>query len=112
MSGVSGIAVSWCTMTSGRAVATASATWSGSSASATTGTAPSPDSSSRLDALRVIPCTSWPAATSRGTSCLPIAPDAPATNTLIVITSVSDACTDQDATAAPAVTPPAFRIIG
>ena len=58
MSTASGIAVSSCTITSGRARATASATWSGSSASATSGTAPSSLSSARLDSLRVIPCTS------------------------------------------------------
>jgi hypothetical protein len=49
----------------------------------TTGTAPISSSASRFDGLRVIPWTSCPAATNRGTSCRPIAPVAPATNTLM-----------------------------
>src|SRR5918995_1816682 len=54
-----------------------------------------------------MPWTSWPAATRRGTSCLPIAPVAPATNTLIINPFVEDfTFTPQDKTAAPAVTPP------
>ena len=71
-------AVSWWTITSGSAAATARATASGSSASATTGVAPSARTASRREALRVIPTTSWPRATSRGTSCVPRAPVAPA----------------------------------
>ena len=43
-----------------------------------------------FDSLRVMPWTSWPAATRRGTSCCPIAPVAPATNTLIINSLVED----------------------
>src|SRR5215217_6538650 len=48
--------------------------------------------------LRVMPWTSWPAATRRGTSCFPIAPVAPATNTLIINSFIEDYlyCTRQD----------------
>src|ERR671911_210294 len=54
-----------------------------------------------------MPWTSWPAATRRGTSCFPIAPVAPATNTLIINPFIEDfTFTPQDKTAAPAVTPP------
>jgi hypothetical protein len=49
------IAVSWWTITSGLALATASAIRPGSSASTTTGTAPSCSSIVRFDALRVRP---------------------------------------------------------
>ena len=52
------IAVSWWTITSGSASATARATPSGSRASATTGRAPSSRRSSVLDSLRVMPVTS------------------------------------------------------
>ena len=47
-----------------------------------------------------------PAATRRGTSCFPIAPVAPATNTLIISSLIEDYPHPQDKTAAPAVTPP------
>ena len=85
MSGACGIAVSWCTITSGSASATASATASASSASATAGVAPSSSSSRRLDSLRVMPVTAWPRATSRGTSWRPSAPVAPATKIFMVV---------------------------
>ena len=45
------IEVSWCTITSGSARPTASATWSGSSASATTGVAPRSVTRPRLASL-------------------------------------------------------------
>jgi hypothetical protein len=75
-------AVSWWTITSGSVSATARATASGSSASATTGWA-KVRSMSVLAGERVMPITSWPAAASWGTSWLPIAPVAPATNTFM-----------------------------
>jgi hypothetical protein len=61
-------AVSWWTITSGSASATTRATASGSSASATTGRAPMAPSASCLAAVLVMPTTSWPLATSSGTS--------------------------------------------
>jgi hypothetical protein len=79
------IAVSSCTITSGWAAAAAAATCAASSASATAGTAPISSSTARFVSLRIIPWTSCPAATSRGTSSRPIAPVAPATNTFIVV---------------------------
>ncbi len=87
-------AVSWCTITSGSALATASATDSGSSASRTTGSAPSARSASALAAERVVPTTSWPRATSWTTNWLPIAPDAPARK--IFMTSPFVELTDKD----------------
>jgi len=45
--------------------------------------APSARSAFCLASVRVMPVTWWPAVTSRGTSCLPIAPVAPATKILI-----------------------------
>src|SRR6266540_860037 len=82
-------AVSSCTITSGSADATARATASGSRASATTGRAPTLRSRSCFAALLVIPTTSWPSATSMGTSCLPRAPVAPATKTFMTAPFVS-----------------------
>src|SRR5579884_1534147 len=98
------IAVSSWTITSGAALPTASATCSGSSASASTGTAPSSARSACLAALRVMPNTSWPAATRRGTSCLPIAPVAPATRTLMVHSLLEDHLHAQDKTTLSSVT--------
>src|SRR4051794_35355930 len=77
-------AVSWCTITSGSADATAWATESGSRASATAGRAPRLRTRSCFDALLVIPTTSWPRATSCGTSRLPRTPVAPATKIFMV----------------------------
>ena len=71
-------------MTSGAAAATARATARGSSASASTGVAPSCVTITPLVGLRVMPVTSWPRATSWGTSCLPMAPVAPATRILMM----------------------------
>src|SRR5918995_4559135 len=49
-----------------------------------------------------MPWTSWPAATRRGTSCFPIAPVAPATNTLIISTPSSRiTCASQHAVERP-----------
>ena len=76
-------AVSSWTITSGSVSATAPATASGSTASATTGQAPRARSMSVLAGDRVMAITSWPAAASRGTSWVPIAPVAPATNTFM-----------------------------
>src|SRR5919202_3820894 len=70
-------------MTSGSANATARRTASRSSASATTGRAPRLRTRSCLDALRVIPTTSWPRPTSSGTSDRPTTPVAPATKILM-----------------------------
>src|SRR3954453_16884095 len=81
--------VSSCTITSGSADATACATASGSSASATTGRAPRLRTRSCFDALLVIPTTSWPRATSCGTSTLPRTPVAPATKTFMTDPFVS-----------------------
>src|SRR3954453_10140747 len=53
-----------------------------------------------------MPWTSCPAPTSRGTSCFPIAPVAPATNTLITKLLDPGLPTPQDKTAARAVTAP------
>src|SRR5829696_7937214 len=83
MSNLPDSAVSWCTITSGSADATAWATASGSKASATTGRAPRLRTRSSLSALLVIPTTSWPRATSCGTSSLPRTPVAPATKTFM-----------------------------
>jgi hypothetical protein len=76
-------AVSWCTITSGSAAATAAATASGSSASSTAAWAPHSSSSAAFAGVRVVPVTKCPAVTSRGTSCRPRAPVAPATRTFI-----------------------------
>src|SRR5215218_6823453 len=65
-------------ITSGSALATASATESGSSASTMTGSAPSARSTAVLAAERVVPTTWWPRATRWGTRWRPIAPEAPA----------------------------------
>src|SRR5918911_5652857 len=70
-------------MTSGSANATARTTASRSSASATTGRAPRLRTWSCLDALRVIPTTSWTRATRSGTSDRPTTPVAPATKILM-----------------------------
>src|SRR5680860_1560084 len=43
-----------------------------------------------LDSLRVRPLTLCPAPTRRGTNCLPIAPVAPASNTLIIDSFIED----------------------
>ena len=77
------MAVISCTTTSGAARATAVATASASKASATIGSAPAEPIVSALLAVRVIPWTEWPAESRMGKSCRPMAPLAPATNTLI-----------------------------
>ena len=74
---------SW-TITSGSKLATAVATCSASSPSARNGVAPCRRSWSNLAGVRVVPATSWPLATSRGTSWRPMAPVAPATKIFIV----------------------------
>jgi hypothetical protein len=81
--------VSSCTITSGSADATAWATASGSRASATTGRAPRLRTRSCFDPLLVIPTTSWPRATSCGTSSLPRTHVAPATKTFMTAPFVS-----------------------
>src|SRR3954447_10080954 len=73
---------SW-TTTSGSAWETARPTASASSRSRTTGCAPSARSVWSFWGEVVVPTTSWPASASSGTSCLPSAPDAPATKIFI-----------------------------
>ena len=80
------IAVIWCTITSGRAAATASPTDTASSPSITTASAPSCCSKPSLPALVVVAVTWWPRATSCGTSRRPRTPAPPATNTRMTIT--------------------------
>src|SRR5690625_4129566 len=86
MSGGPEIAVIWCTITSGRACATASPTDAASSPSITTARAPSPSSRLTLASLVEVAVTSWPAATSIGSNRRPSIPLPPATNTFIVNT--------------------------
>src|SRR5204862_3807421 len=73
---------SW-TTTSGPASEIARPTASASSTSRTTGSAPSARRVSSFCGDVVVPTTSWPAPASSGTSCLPRAPDAPATKIFI-----------------------------
>jgi hypothetical protein len=63
-----GIAVSWCTTTSGAALSIAANTASLSNASAATASAPIARTESILPAVRTMPVTSWPQATSDGSS--------------------------------------------
>src|SRR5699024_7426383 len=86
MSGGPEIAVIWCTITSGRACATASPTDAASSPSITTARAPSPSSRLTLASLVEVAVTSWPTATSIGSNRRPSIPLPPATNTFIVST--------------------------
>ena len=83
------IAVIWCTIASGRAVATASPTDTASSPSITTPSAPSCSSKPSLPGLVVVAVTWWPRATSCGTSRRPMTPVPPATNTRMTITFLS-----------------------
>ena len=83
------IAVIWCTITSGRAAATALRTDTASSRSITTPSAPSSASKPNLAALVVVAVTWWPWATSRGTSRRPTTPVPPATNTRMAISSLN-----------------------
>jgi hypothetical protein len=62
------IPVIWCTIVSGRAVATASPTDAASSPSMTTGCAPNCSSIRTLAAFVVVAVTWWPRATSCGTN--------------------------------------------
>ena len=78
--------VIWCTIASGRALATASPTDTASSPSITTPSAPSCSSKPSLAGLVVVAVTWWPRATSCGTSRRPKTPVPPATNTRITIT--------------------------
>src|SRR6516162_1552122 len=77
-------AVIWCTMTSGCAAVTASSTARRSRPSTMTGVAPAACSAAALAVERVVPVTSWPAATRLGTRYWPITPVAPATKTRMV----------------------------
>src|SRR5262249_7277434 len=100
-------AVTWGITASGPAPATAARTAARSRASAVTGCAPTALSHDALPASRVIAATSYPPATSRGTSRRPIAPLPPATNTFITVSFPADVPVDE--TPAPAVTPAAGR---
>jgi hypothetical protein len=79
----SGREVSSWTITSGCASATAARSAPVSKTSTTAARAPAARTASALASDLVMPVTSWPAATSFGTSGRPIAPLAPATNTLM-----------------------------
>src|SRR5919197_1953496 len=71
--------VSSCMIASGASAATASAKAAASYASTTPGRAPAAATCSARSGRRVVPHTSWPAWTSRGSSWRPITPVAPAT---------------------------------
>src|ERR1700730_3926076 len=77
-------AVIWCTITSGCASLTASSTARRSRPSTMTGVAPAACNAAALAVERVVPVTSWPAATRLGTRYWPIAPVAPATKTRMI----------------------------
>ena len=79
----SGRDVSWWITTSGAASSIAVRSASRSNTSATAARAPAARTASARSSERVMPVTSCPAATSFATSGLPIAPLAPATNTLM-----------------------------
>src|SRR3989440_9753088 len=78
-------AVAWWMMASGFASSTASPTAPRSSRSSAAGSAPSAWRRSARSSDRVVPITSCPRSTSFGTSRVPIAPVAPATNTRMVL---------------------------
>src|SRR6266568_9437660 len=77
-------AVIWCTITSGCAALTASSTARRSRPSTMTGVAPAACSPAALAVERVVPVTSWPAATRLGTRYWPTTPVAPATKTRMI----------------------------
>ena len=74
-------AVIWCTTTSGCAAPTASSTAWRSRPSTMAGVAPALFSWAALAGERVVPVTSWPAATRLGMRYWPMTPVAPATKT-------------------------------
>jgi hypothetical protein len=77
----SGIDVSWCTIASGAAARTAVTTESRSSASPLNGSTPAARNASAVAEERARPATECPPEINSGTSCRPITPLAPATNT-------------------------------